>query len=80
MDQSGVSLEQKMQLALESAARFRGHPVNRDTLSFWTELISEARQKLAATEGTNDPELTRLVAELETVMLEWRADGGNRSS
>ena len=62
-----------LELALESARRLQGHPVHRDTLTFWSDLISEARQRHARNEGAEDFDIHRLIAELETVVIERRA-------
>ena len=43
MNLSGSILE-NVENAVTSARRLRGHPVYRDTLSYWTELLQEARR------------------------------------
>lgn len=68
------SLASNLQLALASARRLRGHPVHRDTLAFWSELISEARARRAAGHEPNDPEVDRLITEIETAIAEAKVD------
>jgi hypothetical protein len=34
-----------LQAALASAKRLRGHPVHKDTISFWRDLIAQARSE-----------------------------------
>jgi len=62
------SLASNLQLALGSSRRLRGHPVHRDTLAFWSELISEARARRAAGRVPDDPELDRMISDLETAI------------
>ena len=68
------SLIFNLQNALESSRRLRGHPVHRDTVVFWSELVREARAR-RVTEGyeSNPPE-ERLIIELETAIAEIKAD------
>jgi hypothetical protein len=56
--------------ALQSARRFRGHPVHADTLGHWTDLLHHARRELA--EGSTDPILP-LVLELEKELADRTA-------
>lgn len=64
------SLASNLQMAIESSKRLQGHPVHRDTLMFWLELIGEARARRAAGEDPDDPYVERLIAELETAIAE----------
>ena len=64
------SVAYNLQLALESSGRLRGHPIHRDTLAFWAALVSEARARSAAGDDPHDPEVDRLVAELEMVLAQ----------
>ena len=68
------SLSYNLQLALDSSARLRGHPIHRDTVAFWSDLIAEARAQRAAGASPDDPEVDRLIAELETSIAATRAD------
>ena len=68
------SLASNLQMALESSKRLRGHPVHRDTLAFWSDLIGEARAQRAAGVDPDDPDVERLIAELETAIAETKAD------
>jgi hypothetical protein len=36
---------ENLQAALASAKRLRGHPVHKDTISFWRDLIAQARSE-----------------------------------
>ena len=56
------SLTYNLQLALDSSSRLRGHRIHRDTLTFWTDLIAEARAQRAAAGSPDDPEVDRLIA------------------
>ena len=46
----------------------KGHPVHRDTLAFWSDLIREARARRSLGEGTHDREVEEAIAELESVL------------
>ena len=68
------SLASNLELARASARRLRGHPVHRDTLAFWSELISEARARRAAGLEPDDPEVARLITDIETAIAEAKVD------
>lgn len=68
------SLASNLQMALDSSNRLRGHPVHRDTLAFWSDLVGEARARRASGMDPNDPEVERLIAELEVAVAETKAD------
>jgi hypothetical protein len=68
------TLAYNLQMALDSSKRLRGHPVHRDTLAFWSDLVGEARARRAAGSDSDDPNVERLIAELETAIAETRAD------
>ena len=70
------SLAYNLQMAIESSKRLQGHPVHRDTLLFWNELIGEARARRAAGQDPDDPYVERLIAELETAIAEIQANTG----
>ena len=67
------TLATNLQMALDSSKRLRGHPVHRDTLAFWSDLIGEARAKRAAGVEPDDPAVERLIAELEAAIAEAKA-------
>ena len=67
------SLASNLQMAIESSKRLQGHPVHRDTLMFWLELVGEARARRAAGEDADDPYKERLIAELETAIAAIQA-------
>ena len=62
------SITQNLQAAVESSRRLKGHPIHRDTLAFWSDLIREARARRSAGEGINDREAEEAIAELESVL------------
>ena len=67
------SLTSNLQMALDSSNRLRGHPVHRDTMTFWSDLIREARARRAAGVGPDDPDVEKLIAQLETAIAETSA-------
>jgi hypothetical protein len=62
------SITQNLQAAVESSRRLKGHPIHRDTLAFWSDLIREARARRYAGERINDREAEEAIAELENVL------------
>ena len=62
------SMTQNLQAAVASSRRLKGHPVHRDTLAFWSDLIREARARRSAGEGIDDREAEEAIAELESVL------------
>ena len=74
------TLAHNLQMALDSAKRLQGHPVHRDTLAFWSDLIGEARARRAAGEVRDVPEVERLIAELEAAIAGAKADTNSRAS
>lgn len=62
------SLDYNLKLAVESARRLSGHPIHKDTLSFWSELISEARARRSAGDHVEDSALENSIAELQLVI------------
>ena len=63
-----------LQMALDSSKRLRGHPVHRDTLAFWSELIREARARRAAGVDPDDADVERLIAEVQSAIAEVEAE------
>ena len=63
------SMEANLQAAVESSRRLKGHPIHRDTLSFWSDLIREARARRAAGEHQNSG-IEQAIAELEVVLAQ----------
>lgn len=78
MDMHGA-LASNLQMALDSSKRLRGHPVHRDTLVFWSDLIGEARARRAAGEDPDDPEVERMIAELEAAIAEAKSKAETNS-
>lgn len=66
-----------LQMALDSSKRLRGHPVHRDTLAFWSELIGEARARRAAGADPDDADEERLIGELEMAIAEIKAENNS---
>ena len=64
------SVSHNLKLAVESSRRLRGHPVHKDTLAFWSDLIKEARARRAAGETFDDSTVDESIAELELVLAE----------
>ncbi|MGY2737005.1 hypothetical protein [Sphingomonas sp. UYP23] len=64
MNLSGSILE-NVQNAVVSARRLRGHPVYKDTLSYWTELLQEARRARKDLEGFQSQALEAAILNLE---------------
>lgn len=62
------SITQNLRAAIESSRRLKGHPIHRDTLKFWSELVAETRTRRASGELLDDPEVDEAVAELELVL------------
>ena len=70
------SLAFNLQMALDSSKRLRGHPVHPDTLAFWSELIGAARARRAM--GVDpDPDVDRLIAEVETAIAAAKANANS---
>jgi hypothetical protein len=57
--------------ALVSARRLRGHPVYKDTLSYWAELVQEARRARQEPECPHFSELGVAIAKLETELADY---------
>jgi hypothetical protein len=66
MNLSGSILE-NVENAVKSARRLRAHPVYRDTLTYWTDLLQEARR---ARTGLDGPQLRALEAAIITLETE----------
>lgn len=62
------TLEANLVAAIRSARRLRGHPVYADTLSYWTDLLRQARRELPTTSHADS--VTQLVIDLETELAE----------
>lgn len=69
MDMHG-SLARNLQLAVESSRRLSGHPVHKDTLAFWSDLIQAARSKRAAGEDLDNRIIEDAIRELELVLAQ----------
>ena len=64
------SITENLKLAVQSSRRLRGHPIYRDTIRFWSDLLHEARAQRALESVVLEPEVQQLIAELEIVVAE----------
>jgi hypothetical protein len=64
------SIADNLQAALASAKRLREHPVHKDTLTFWRDLVAHARAEMP--EQTRPAEIENLVATLEGELADRR--------
>jgi hypothetical protein len=64
MELAGSILE-NVENAVTSARRLRGHPVYKDTLTYWTELIHEARRVRKDLKGPQLQALEAAILKLE---------------
>ena len=61
------TLASNLQAAITSAERLRGHPVHKDTLEFWRELLAFARSRKRMADESR-AEVEGLVAELQLLV------------
>ena len=66
------TVEANLLAALQSAKRFRGHPVHKDTLQHWANLLLEARRVAVASKVLGNSPLIHMIAELETELSNRR--------
>ena len=71
------TLVYNLQLALDSARRLRDHPVHRDTLAFWSDLVGEARARGSAEAVPDDLDVQSLIGKLEAAIVETKADSNS---
>jgi hypothetical protein len=64
------NITQNLTAAVDSSRRLRGHPVHKDTLQFWADLLQLVRSRRAAGEGLNQAETMQAIAELEAVVAQ----------
>jgi hypothetical protein len=64
MDLDG-SLADNLRAAIASARRLQGHRVHKDTLDFWKQLLTHAREVRRRGRITELAEVEELIAELE---------------
>jgi hypothetical protein len=65
-----ASLLANLESALASARRLRGHPVSKDTLSYWAELVQEARRARQDPACSQADELGAAIVKLEIELAE----------
>jgi hypothetical protein len=63
-----------LQDAIASAKRLRGHPVYSDTLSYWNDLLHEARRFRSELDEPNRDALDILIAQMEDALADRRPD------
>ncbi len=63
-------MNENLRLAVQSARRLKGHPISRDTVRLWSDLVREARSRRSMEERSDQIELDQLVAELEIVLAD----------
>ncbi len=59
------SLGKNLQTALQSAKRLKAHPVHKDTLAFWAELLAHGRAELRSASPTEAAEIETLLTQLQ---------------
>jgi hypothetical protein len=59
------SILENVENAVTSARRLRGHPVYKDTLTYWTELLHEARRERKDLEGPQLQAIEAAILKLE---------------
>jgi hypothetical protein len=64
------SLIDNLSMAVASAKRLRSHPVYKDTLEFWQELLQEARRTGAQIEPSRRVALDSVIEQLELELAE----------
>ena len=69
MNLSG-SIFENVANAVTSARRLRGHPVYKDTLTYWAELLQEARRARKDLEGSPLRALDEAIVNLEAELSE----------
>lgn len=64
------SIAENLKAAVVSSRRLKGHPIHKDTLQFWSDLIREARARKAAERTHDHSEVNEAISELEVVLAE----------
>ena len=64
------SLIDNLEGALASVRRLRGHPVYKDTLNYWAELVQEARRARQDPARSRTDELEAAIVKLEIELAE----------
>lgn len=59
--------------ARASAERLRGHPVHRDTVSFWRDLVAHARREISGHDGDATLKIRELIGQIEAELAERRS-------
>ena len=65
------SLKDNLAAAVESVRRHRNHPVYRETVKYWSDLLQHARQA-KSDEGENSESINALLVELDLAVQERR--------
>lgn len=64
------TINENLRLAVRSARRLKGHPISRDIVRFWSDLLREARARRSREQPSDQIELDQLIAELEIVLAD----------
>lgn len=64
------SIIDNLENAVASARRLRGHPVYKDTLTYWGELVQEARRVRQSSSSTQSEGLDAAIVKLEIELSE----------
>ena len=68
------SLSSNLRAAVASAERLRGHPVHKDPLALWRELLAHARSSKRLT-NEHPGEVEALIAELQALLAQHEERG-----
>jgi hypothetical protein len=64
------SIHDNLKAAAESSRRLKGHPVYKETLGFWTDLLALTREEKRRHPERDWTEVDRLVATIEQNLLD----------
>ncbi len=71
------SLAENLKAAIVSARRLNGHPLHKDTLQFWRDLLQHARGERRQYSARNLTTTDQLICELEELLIR-RLSAGDR--
>jgi DNA-binding IclR family transcriptional regulator len=64
------TIASNLEAALSSAARLRGHPVYKETITYWSELLHQARRARERGVAADDARLAVLISRLEAELAD----------
>lgn len=64
------SIIENLENAIASAERLRKHPVHEDTLTYWNDLLQEARSARVGMKPEYVPPIEAAIAQLETLLVD----------